>query len=267
MSFSISELATMTPNEVRRLIRTGLVKEPTAGMCQGHLQGNLAILPKKLAYDFLLFAQRNPKSCPLLEVTDVGSYEPKLTAPGADIRTDVPKYRVYRYGELVEESSDITEYWQPDFVAFVIGCSFSFETAMIEAGIPVRHIQDHHNVPMYLTNMQATPAGIFHGRTVVSMRPIPYQDVVRAVTITARFPSVHGAPLHIGDPSQIGIADIDEPDFGERSKIKPGEVPVFWACGVTPQSIAMESKPEIMITHAPGHMLILDKKDADVSVF
>lgn len=263
----LSELAKMHPKDVRYLIRKGEVDLPTSGMSEGYLQANLAILPKKYAYDFLLFAQRNPKPCPILEVLDEGSSITKIMADRADIRTDVPRYRIYKNGEFVEEVKDLKDVWQDDFVTFVIGCSFSFEKAMLEADVPVRHIEDEHNVPMYITNIETEPAGMFHGNTVVSMRPIPYKDIVKATTVTARFPATHGAPIHIGDPSVIGIKDIDKPDFGERSEIKEGEVPVFWACGVTPQAVAMASKPEIMITHAPGNMLILDKKDAYVSVF
>ena len=263
----LSELGKLHPREVRELIRKGEVDLPTSGMSEGYLQANLAILPKKYAYDFLLFAQRNPKPCPILEVLEEGSPLTKIMAEGADIRTDVPRYRIYKNGEFVEEVKDLKDVWQDDFVTFVIGCSFSFEKAMLEADIPVRHIEDEHNVPMYITNLETEPAGVFHGNTVVSMRPVPYKDVVKATTVTARFPATHGAPVHIGDPSVIGIKDIDMPDFGEISEIKEGEVPVFWACGVTPQAVAMASKPEIMITHAPGYMLILDKKDAYVSVF
>ncbi|MET3617929.1 uncharacterized protein YcsI (UPF0317 family) [Peptoniphilus olsenii] len=263
----LNELAKMSPKEVRELIREGEVNMPTSGMSEGYLQANLAILPKKYAYDFLLFAQRNPKPCPILEVLDEGSSLTKIMADGADIKTDVPKYRIYRNGEFEKEVTDLKDVWQDDFVTFVIGCSFSFEKAMLEADVPVRHIEDEHNVPMYITNIECESAGVFHGNTVVSMRPIPYKDIVKATTVTARFPATHGAPIHIGDPSVIGIKNIDEPDFGERSEIKEGEVPVFWACGVTPQAVAMASKPDIMITHAPGHMLILDKKDAYVSVF
>lgn len=263
----LNELAKMSPKEVRELIRKGEVNMPTSGMSEGYLQANLAILPKKYAYDFLLFAQRNPKPCPILEVLDEGSSLTKIMADGADIKTDVPKYRIYRSGEFEKEVTDLKDVWQDDFVTFVIGCSFSFEKAMLEADVPVRHIEDEHNVPMYITNIECESAGVFHGNTVVSMRPIPYKDIVKATTVTARFPATHGAPIHIGDPSVIGIKNMDEPDFGERSEIKEGEVPVFWACGVTPQAVAMASKPDIMITHAPGHMLILDKKDAYVSVF
>lgn len=260
------DLANMSPKEVRDLISKNEIDKPTSGMCRGHIQANLVIVPKDLAYDFLLFAQRNPKPCPILDVTDVGSAEPKLMAKGADLRVDIPKYRIYKYGELIDEVADIADYWRDDLVGFLLGCSFSFETAMLNASIPIRHIEDNHNVPMYITNMQTEPAGAFHGKMVVSMRPIPYQLITRAVQATSRFPQVHGAPIHIGDPSLIGIKDINSPDFGEPSVIKEGEVPVFWACGVTPQSIAMTSKPELMITHAPGYMFICDPRDEDLAV-
>ena len=262
----MKELKDLTPKEAREIFRNNEMIVPTSGISEGHIQANLAILPKELALDFLIFAQRNPKACPILDVTDIGNPEAKIVAKGSDLRFDVPKYRVYKNGELVDEVTDIEKYWTEEMVGFVIGCSFSFEKAMLNAKIPVRHIEDNHNVPMYLTNIDTVPSGPFHGKMVVSMRPIPYDQVVRAVTVTSRFPSVHGAPVHIGDPEQIGIKNIDRPDFGERSEIKDGEVPVFWACGVTPQSIAMTSKPEIMITHAPGYMLICDPVDEDYSV-
>lgn len=259
-------LENMSPKEVRELIRKGEVTGPTSGMAKGHIQGNLVVVPKELAYDFLLFAQRNPKSCPILDVTDVGDPEPRLMAEGADLRYDIPKYRVYKEGELVDEVDNLEKYWTDDLVGFLLGCSFSFESAMLNASIPVRHIEDNHNVPMYITNIDTEPAGEFYGKMVVSMRPIPHEMVPRAVQATSRFPQVHGAPVHIGDPSVIGIEDIAKPDFGDPSEIKEGEVPVFWACGVTPQSIAMTSKPRLMITHAPGHMFICDPKDEDLAV-
>lgn len=259
-------LENMSPKEVRELIRKGDISRPTSGMAKGHIQANLVVVPKELAYDFLLFAQRNPKSCPILDVTDVGDPEPRLMAEGGDLRYDIPKYRVYKDGELVDEVDNLEDYWTDDLVGFLLGCSFSFESAMLNASIPVRHIEDDHNVPMYLTNIDTEPAGEFYGKMVVSMRPIPYEMVPRAVQATSRFPQVHGAPVHIGDPSLIGIEDISKPDFGDPSKIKEGEVPVFWACGVTPQSIAMTSKPRLMITHAPGHMFICDPKDEDLAV-
>lgn len=260
------DLSKASPAEVRAMIRTGEITGQTSGMCDGYAQANLAILPKDLAFDFLLFTQRNKKPCPVLDVTEAGSPVPRLTAPGADIRTDIPRYRIYRKGELTDEVTDISSFWRDDLVAFLLGCSFSFEAPMIEAGLEVRHITDHHNVPMYKTNIECVPAGVFHGPMVVSMRPMKPADAIRAVQITTRMPFVHGAPIHIGDPKAIGIHDIDKPDFGEPSEIRPGEVPVFWACGVTPQAVAMAVKPEFMITHAPGHMFITDIPNASLAI-
>lgn len=260
------DLSKASPAEVRAMIRTGEITGQTSGMCDGYAQANLAILPKDLAFDFLLFTQRNKKPCPVLDVTEAGSPVPRLTAPGADIRTDIPRYRIYRKGELTDEVTDISSFWRDDLVAFLLGCSFSFEAPMIEAGLEVRHITDHHNVPMYKTNIECVPAGVFHGPMVVSMRPMKPADAIRAVQISTRMPFVHGAPIHIGDPEAIGIHDIDKPDFGEPSEIRPGEVPVFWACGVTPQAVAMAVKPEFMITHAPGHMFITDIPNASLAI-
>jgi uncharacterized protein YcsI (UPF0317 family) len=260
------EYSSMKPGDVRRLIREGKFTTFTSGVCNGYAQANLAILPKELAFDFLLFAQRNPKPCPVLDVTEAGNPEPRLAAPGADIRFDIPKYRVYRKGELTDEVTDLKQYWRQDLVAFLLGCSFSFEGPMLDAGLEVRHITEDHNVPMYITDIPCTPAGVFHGPMVVSMRPMTPENAIRAVQVTSRMPSVHGAPVHIGDPAAIGIRDISKPDFGDPSTIRPGEIPVFWACGVTPQAVAMSVKPEFMITHAPGHMFITDLLNADLSV-
>lgn len=256
----------MDPKDIRELIRKGVITGPTAGISKGYTQANLAILKKEHAFDFLLFCQRNPKPCPLLDVTEPGSFIPSLIAKDADIRKDIPKYRIYRDGVFTEEVADITEYWENDMVAFLIGCSFTFETPLLESGIPVRHIEENCNVPMYKTNIACNKAGKFSGPTVVSMRPMTPEDAIRAVQITSRFPAVHGAPIHIGDPSLIGIKDISKPDFGDAVTLKEGEIPVFWACGVTPQAVAMESKPSIMITHAPGCMFISDVKDEKYSV-
>ncbi|MBO5469187.1 MAG: putative hydro-lyase [Lachnospiraceae bacterium] len=252
----------MTPGEARLKIRNGEITTQTSGMCNGYAQANLCILPKKYAYDFLLFASRNPTSCPILEVLDEGSRYTKYMADHANIATDIPKYRIYRNGELAEEVTDISAYWQEDFVSFLIGCSFSFEGELLDAEVPIRHIEQGRNVPMFLTNIPCEPAGIFHGNMVVSMRPIPYKQVIRAVTATAAMPKVHGAPVHIGDPEQIGIADIMKPDFGDRVEIHDGDVPVFWPCGVTPQAAIMAAKPELAITHAPGHMFLTDVRNS-----
>ncbi|WP_241156823.1 putative hydro-lyase [Bacillus sp. FJAT-42376] len=251
---------------IRKSIRENKWTTSTAGHAEGYVQTNLVILKKELAYDFLLFCQRNEKACPLLEVTDTGSFVPVLSAPQADLRTDVPKYRVYRYGKLVSEQEDIKDLWEEDFVAFLLGCSFTFEKALLEYGVPVRHIEEKRNVPMYNSSLPLHESGVFKGTMVVSMRPIPAKDIAKAVQVTARSPKSHGAPVHIGNPEEIGIANLAAPDFGDAVTVKEGEVPVFWACGVTPQAAAVASKPDLMITHAPGHMFITDLKDTDVSL-
>ena len=252
------------PAEVRKLIREGKLTGQTSGMCDGYAQANLVILPKALAYDFLLFCQRNPKPCPLLEVSDVGSRLLHTIADGADIATDLPKYRLYKKGELVGEYTDVSELWQDDFVSFLIGCSFSFEGDLLAADVPVRQIEEWKNVPMYDTNIPCESAGVFHGNMVVSMRPLPHALVPKAVLITGQMPRVHGAPIHIGAPEAIGIKDLAHPDYGDAVTIHEGEVPVFWPCGVTPQNVVMQSKPDFVITHAPGHMLITDVKNVNL---
>ena len=262
----MTDLEIMKPKELRELFRRNLLMSPTAGLAKGYAQANLAILPKDLAFDFMLFAQRNPKPCPILDVIEPGQVEPLAMGLGADIRTDIPKYRIYEKGVLTAEVSDLLSHWSPDLVCFLLGCSFSFETALLNAGIPIRHIEEECNVPMFVSNIQCKPAGFFHGPMVVTMRPIPQAQVVRAVQVTSRFPAVHGAPIHIGDPAFIGIKDLSCPDFGDSVTIRPGEVPVFWACGVTPQAVAMATKPDLMITHAPGHMFICDVRDEDLAV-
>ncbi len=256
----------MAPKDVRARIRKGEIQSPTAGMSAGYAQANLVVLPKELAYDFLLFTQRNSKSCPVLEVSDTGSRALPGIAPGADIANDIPKYRVYENGIMTGEYTSVAHLWRDDFVSFLIGCSFSFESELIEAGIEVRHITEGCNVPMYTTNIECEPAGIFSGRMVVSMRPIPYGQIVKAVTVTGALPKVHGTPIHIGDPGMIGIEDVNRPDFGDSVTIKQGEVPVFWCCGVTPQSVIMNTKPKFCITHAPGHMLITDIKNVTLKM-
>lgn len=263
----MAEISMMLPKELRELFRQNKYAAPTSGLGKGYAQANLAMLPKTLALDFMIFAQRNPKSCPILDIIEAGSWEPKMIAPGADIRTDIPKYRIYEKGIMTAEVTDLQKYWREDLVGFLLGCSFTFETALLSAGLSVRHIEQNCNVPMYITNIQCKPAGIFHGPTVVSMRPFPPAQVIKAIQITSRFPAVHGAPIHVGDPVLIGIKDIYNPDFGDSVTIKPGEVPVFWACGVTPQAVATAVKPEIMITHAPGHMFVSDIRDEEYAVF
>lgn len=260
------DYSAMKPQAVRQLIREGKIDYFTSGMCKGYAQANLVILPKELAFDFLLFTTRNPKPCPVLDVTEVGSPEPKAVAPGADLRYDIPKYRIYKKGQLAAEVTNLDGYWRDDLVAFLLGCSFSFEGPMLDAGLDVRHITEDHNVPMYITNISCTPAGVFHGPMVVSMRTMTPKAAIRAIQVTSRMPNVHGAPIHFGDPAAIGIKDIAKPDFGDPSTIYEGEVPVFWPCGVTPQAVAMAVKPDFMITHAPGHMFITDVLNADLSI-
>ena len=256
-----------TPQEVRSAIRSGRWKEVTAKAAQGYTQANLVIVPRALAFDFLLFCQRNPKSCPLLEVIEDGKSEPVYTAPGADLRTDLPLYRVFNNGDLVAEVDNVTEWWRGDLVSFLLGCSFTFESALVNAGIPLRHWVENKNVSMFVTNVNAETAGIFSGPMVVSMRPIPRNKVVRAVQVTSRYPLMHGAPVHIGDPSLIGIEDLNQPDYGDKIDVKDDEVPVFWACGVTPQAVALTSKPPFMITHSPGHMFVSDLRDEQLATF
>ena len=254
-----------TPTEIRRLIRHGEYSGVTGGLAPGYVQANLVILPKQLAFDFLLFCQRNPRPCPLLEVMEPGEREPRLTSPGADIRTDVPRYRIFRDGQVVDEVTDIQPLWREDLVSFLLGCSFTFESAMTDAGIPLWHWETGKNVTMFITNIEATPAGAFSGPMVVSMRPIHQTQVVRAVQVTSRFPGAHGAPIQIDNPETIGIRNINQPDYGDAAEFKEGQVPVFWACGVTPQAVALKSKPSFMITHAPGHMFITNMRDTDLA--
>jgi uncharacterized protein YcsI (UPF0317 family) len=250
--------------DVRRRARSGELAGPTPGLALGYVQANLVVVPRDLAFDFLLFCQRNPKPCPLLDVTEPGSPEPKQVAPGADLRTDLPRYCVYRNGIPAEEPTDLNKLWRDDFVGFLLGCSFTFENALLEAGLPVRHLKLGCNVPMYRTNIACRPAGVFHGSMVVSMRPMTPAQAVRAVQVCSRFPRAHGAPVHLGDPAAIGIRDISRPDFGDPVPIEPGEIPVFWACGVTPQAVAMAVKPPLLITHKPGHMFVTDLRDTEL---
>jgi uncharacterized protein YcsI (UPF0317 family) len=253
------------PREIRADIRAGKIGGITAGMGEGHVQANLAVLPRDHAYDFLLFCQRNPRPCPLIEVTDMGSAEPVGVAPGADLRTDIPRYRIYKDGVLADEVTDVTAYWRDDLVAFLLGCSFTFEWALLEAGIDLWHVKHGKNVAMWPTAIACRPAGVFHGPMVVSMRPIPSAQLAKAVTASARFPGAHGAPIHIGDPAAIGIADITRPDWGDAQHFEPGDVPVFWACGVTPQAVALASQPSFMLTHSPGHMFITDLPNSSLA--
>jgi len=253
-----------TGRDVRRLARSGELTGPTPGLALGFVQANLVVVPRDLAFDFLLFCHRNPKPCPLLDVTEPGCPEPCQAAPGADVRTDVPRYCVYQHGELVDEPTDLAAWWRDDLVAFLLGCSFTFENALLQAGVPVRHLEAGGNVPMYRTAIACRPAGVFHGPMVVSMRPMTPAQALQATRICARFPRAHGAPVHFVDPAAIGIHDLARPDFGDAVEVRAGEVPVFWACGVTPQAVAMQARPPFLITHKPGHMFLTDLRDCDV---
>lgn len=243
---------------VRGNIRRGEWTRHTSGLADQLVQGNVVILPKALADDFLLYCQRNPKPCPLLAVGSPGDPSLPGLGEGIDIRSDLPRYRVWRDGVLVDEPTDITALWREDLVSFVIGCSFSFEQALMAAGLRLRHVDQGRNVAMYRTQLATTPAGPFSGPMVVSMRPLKAADAARAVEITSRFPDVHGAPVHVGDPELIGIHDLSRPDYGDAVDVRPDELPVFWACGVTPQAAIAQARPAFCITHAPGAMLITD---------
>jgi uncharacterized protein YcsI (UPF0317 family) len=262
----MKDISQLTPKEIRTLIRRAKWDKPTAGMAMGYAQANLVILPQKYAFDFLLFCQRNPKPCPLLEVLEPGKYRTEFLSSDADIRTDIPRYHIYRKGKLEAIVKEIRSLWKKDFVTFLIGCSFSFEEALLRSKISIRHIEENKNVSMYITHIPCKSAGVFQGPMVVSMRPIAPDQIVKAVQITSRYASVHGGPIHIGDPSAIGIKDFKKPDFGDPVTIKEGEIPVFWACGVTPQAVVMKAKPDLCITHAPGHMFISDIINEELAV-
>ncbi|HVS40608.1 MAG TPA: putative hydro-lyase [Gemmataceae bacterium] len=256
------DLRNATGAEVRKAARHGEWDAPTAGLARGFVQANLVLVPRDLAFDFLLFCQRNPKPCPLLDVTEPGSPEPRWAAPGADVYTDCPRYCVYERGERVDEPADLLSRRRGDLVGFLLGCSFTFEQALLEAGVPVRHIEQGRNVPMYRTNIACRPAGVFRGPMVVSMRPMTPAQAISAVRVCTRFPRCHGTPIHMGDPNSLGIRDLARPDFGDAVEMRPGEIPVFWACGVTPQAAAMEARPPLLMTHKPGHMFVTDLRDA-----
>ncbi|MGL4688754.1 MAG: putative hydro-lyase [Leuconostoc mesenteroides] len=256
----------MTPTEFRKKVRNNEFQKPTAGMCPGYAQTNLIVLPWEDAYDFLLFAQRNPKPIPILEVTEVGSRELQTLGNDIDVATDFPKYRIYRNGKMVDEYLSVVDFWREDLVSFLIGCSFSFEDLLVDAGIEIRHITEKANVPMFNTNIPLKQAGKFSGNMVVSMRHIKSSQIATAVNVTNRLPGVHGAPIQIGNPAEIGIYDLAHPDYGDAVTINENEIPVFWACGVTPQAAVMASKPKFAITHSPGHMLITNISNKDLSV-
>ena len=248
-----------TGREARLAIRSGQHICPTSGVARGYVQGNLAILPKALAADFQRFCELNPKPCPLLGVTSPGDWRLPSLGHDLDLRTDLGRYRIWRGGQLVDEPTDLLAHWRDDLVAFAIGCSFSFEEALTQDGLELRHISRGTNVPMFRTSIATNAAGPFHGPMVVSMRPFKPKDAIRAIEITSRFPAVHGAPVHIGKPELIGIRDLAKPDYGDAVPVNENELPVFWACGVTPQAVIAAVKPEFCITHYPGSMLVTDR--------
>jgi len=250
--------------EIRAAIERGEWRKPTSGLAPGFTQANVVILPKKYAFDFLLFCGRNEKPCPVVDVCESGVIAPPIAGPGADIRTQIPRYRVYRHGALEQETDHIRDFFTDDMVTFLLGCSFSFEQELLDNGVPVRHIELDRNVPMYITNRECRPAGVFSGPMVVSMRPIPQDMADKAASITAKYRKAHGAPIQIGNPEALGIKDLQKVDFGDPPEIRPGEVPVFWACGVTPQMALQRAKPELVITHAPGYMFITDIRNQDL---
>jgi len=256
-------LANASPQELRRLFRNGLVR-PTTGLAAGYAQANLVIMPSKYALDFAAFCQKNPKPCPLLEMGSPGDPKTRFVAKDADVRTDISAYFVYRDGVLVDKVTDISSLWNDDLVYFLLGCSFGFESALVSNGIPVRHMEKGVNVPMYITNIDCIPSGPFHGEMVVTLRGIPGHLVPKAVTLTARYPLSHEAPIYIGDPAGLGIKDLDNPDYDDKPIIEPGDVPVFWACGVTAQKIANDARLPLVIGHAPGHMFIIDLLNEDL---
>lgn len=257
----------MTPLQLRHKIRSGQHRLPTAGFCGDYAQANLAIIPQSHADAFLRFCQRNPKACPLLAVSEPGDWSVPALGVDIDMRTDVPAYYIYRDGEFAGQTHSLGELWRDDLVTFAIGCSFSFEDMLMKAGIPLRHVEQEKNVAMYRTTIPNQAADPFGGNMVVSMRPMKARDAIRAIQITSRFPAIHGAPVHLGNPAEIGIADLSRPDFGEAVEIMADELPVFWACGVTPQDAIRSARLPLVITHSPGHMLVTDIPNSSLAAF
>lgn len=254
-----------TVHEIRAAIARGEWRKPTSGVAAGFTQANVVILPKRYAFDFLLFCDRNPQPCPVIDVAEAGVIAPPVAGPTGDIRTEIPKYKIFRHGQFEKEVDHILDVYTEDMVTFLLGCSFTFEQDLLDNGVPVRHIELDRNVPMYITNRECKPAGIFSGPMVVSMRPMRPEFIEKATAVTARYRRAHGAPVHVGDPAAIGIKNIMKADFGDAPEIRDGEVPVFWACGVTPQMALQRAKPDLVITHAPGHMFITDIRDKDLA--
>ncbi|MEU4496338.1 putative hydro-lyase [Streptomyces sp. NBC_00210] len=261
---TVAHPGALTPAQARTMFREG-TSQPTGGWCAAYTQVNLISVPSDWAHDVHMFCRQNPKPCPVLDIADLGSWNTAL-APGADLRTDLPLYHVWEHGRLIAEQTDVVDLWREDLVTFLIGCSFTFESALTDAGVPLRHVSQGANVAMYVTDHECRPGGRLRGPLVVSMRQVPAGLVDTATRVTAQMPAVHGGPVHIGDPAGLGIQDFAHPDFGDPVEAEPGDVPMFWACGVTPQAALMASRPPFAITHAPGHMLITDARDTDYRV-
>ncbi|MCG2776795.1 MAG: putative hydro-lyase [Desulfobacterales bacterium] len=255
----------LTPTQLRKLIRTGEWTKPTTGVAPGFVQANLVMFPQEEAFHFLLFCVRNPKPCPILDVLEPGKVEPNI-AQGADLRTDLPRYRIFEQGKLKDEVEDVRNVFHDEMVSFLLGCSFSFEAALVAAGVPVRNLEEDKNVSMYITNRDCQPAGPFSAPLVVTMRPMKPAEAVRAIQVTTRFHLTHGAPVHMGSPEGIGIKDLGRPDFGDPVTIRSGEIPVFWACGVTSQLAATSVSLPLVVTHAPGHMFVSDLRDEHLTL-
>lgn len=267
MQGSYENLKNSTLAEVRTEIRAGRYTAHTAGLGRGSLQANLVIMPEEFAFDFMRYCQRNPKPCPITGVSDTGNPMMFTMGNDIDIRTDVPAYNIYRNGRLDISVTNIAEIWRDDFVVFTLGCSFTFEHALLDAGINLWHIDNDRTVPMFRSSIETTPAGPFSGKMVVSMRSVCEERVDEVIEISRRFPLAHGAPVHVGDPKAIGITDLSSPDWGDPAPVGANEVPVFWACGVTPQVAIKAAQLPICITHKPGCMLITDiAEDAEVPV-
>lgn len=255
----------ISAKELRNLIRSGQWNKPTSGSASGYLQANLVMLPAQAAFHFLLFCVRNPKPCPILDVLEPGQVEP-IIAPGADLRTDLPRYKIFENGEFKSDAEDVSDYFSDEMVSFLLGCSFSFENAMLAAGLPIRNMEEGKNVSMYVTDQKCIPAGPFSAQLVVTMRPMTPRQAIRATQVTTRFHLTHGAPVHLGDPAEIGIRDLNAPEFGDPVTVHPTEIPVFWACGVTSQLAVTSAPLSRVITHAPGHMFVSDLRDEDLTI-
>ena len=248
------------------LFRTGQYTGRTSSFSQGYVQGSLYILPEEYALDFATYCHRNPKACPLLAIGLVGDPYLPVLGQDLDVRTDVPRYRVMQDGEVIDEPTDIRNLWRDDFVSFVVGCSFSFEHALTMSGVSLRECARGDNVVMYQTNIDTFPAGPFGGKLIVTMRPLVPAQAIQAIQVTSHFQNSHGAPVHIGVPEHIGISDLESPLFNAKPpQMRPDELPVFWACGVTALFAVKHARPSMCIMHKPGSMVIADLQNTGLA--